>query len=176
MARALLVGCGCRARAVGSRLLKTGWEVRGTSRREAGLFEIEEAGIEPMLADPTDPASVLDLVADVTVVAWLLGSAEGSDEELAAIHGSCLERVLERLVETPVRGFVYDGKGSVDPIHLAHGRELTEMASETWRLPNACVLVDPLDEDTWGGHPNGALEIWTDAVTHAISGMLEPAD
>jgi len=161
---------------VGKRLLKAGWEVRGTSRREAGLFEIEEAGIEPMLADPADPASILDLVADVAVVAWLLGSAEGSDEGLAAIHGPCLERVLERLVETPVRGFVYDVRGSVDPILLAHGEELVEAAGETWRLPFSCIFVDPRDEETWGRHPNGALEIWSDAMTHAIHGMLEPAD
>jgi uncharacterized protein YbjT (DUF2867 family) len=146
--------------------------VRGTSRREEGLAAIEEAGIEPALADPSDPASVLELVDDVAVVSWLLGSAEGSDEELSAIHGPRLERLLELLVETPVRGFVYDAKGSVDPILLAHGQEIVEAASETWHIPFSCVFVDPLDDDTWE-HP---LLIWSDAITGGISNLLERAD
>ena len=135
MARALIVGCGCRGGGLGRRLLRGGWEVRGTSRRAEGLAEIEAAGIEPALADPAEPGTVLELVDDVAVVAWLLGSAQGSDEELAAIHGPRLERVLERIVETPVRGFVYDGKGSVDPLLLAHGKEIVEAASARWDMP-----------------------------------------
>src|SRR6185437_12339807 len=107
MARALIVGCGCSARALGSELRDEGWEVRGTSRTEEGLVPIEEAGIEPARADPERPGTILDLVGDVTVVLWLLGSAKGSSESLAGVHGDRLEALLERLVETPVRGFVY---------------------------------------------------------------------
>ena len=77
MARALIVGCGCRGRELGGRLLAEGWAVRGTSRREQGLAAIEAAGIEPALADPGRPATVLDLVGDVAAVYWLLGSAGG---------------------------------------------------------------------------------------------------
>ena len=143
MARALIVGCGCRGRAMGERLLAEGWAVRGTSRREEGLATIEAAGIDPALADPAKPGSVLDLIGDVAVVAWLLGSAEGSPEELAALHGRALERVLERIVETPVRGFLYEAEGSVDPDLLAHGREAVEAASERWRIPSAALSADP---------------------------------
>jgi uncharacterized protein YbjT (DUF2867 family) len=113
VARALIVGCGCRGRALGRRLLDEGWAVRGTSRGGEGLAEIEAAGIEPEPADPDRPGTVLDLVGDVAVVAWLLGSAVGPAEQLEAIHGSRLERILERLVDTPVRGFVYEAAGSV---------------------------------------------------------------
>ena len=169
MARALIVGCGCRGRAVGRRLLAKGWQVRGTSRHQEGLALIDQAGIEPALADPADPGSVLDLVDDVALVAWLLGSAEGSDEELAAIHGPRLDRVLERLVETPVRSFVYDGKGSVDPILLARGKEAVEAASETWELPVSCLLVDPFDDETW----EDPMEIWTDAAMGGAVDLLE---
>jgi uncharacterized protein YbjT (DUF2867 family) len=169
MARALIVGCGCRGRWVGRRLIAAGWEVRGTSRHREGLTLIEEAGIEPALADPADPTSVLDLVGDVTVVAWLLGSAQGTDEELAAIHGPRLDRLLERLVETPVRGFLYDGLGSVAPILLARGKESLEAASETWQLPYAYVYVDPFDDETW----DNPMEIWADSTTHGIQSLLE---
>jgi uncharacterized protein YbjT (DUF2867 family) len=149
MARALIVGCGCRGRLLGKRLLAAGWQVRGTSRRRDGLAAIEAAGIEPALADPADPGSVLELVGDVTAVAWLLGSAQGEPEELAAIHGPRLDRLLERLVETPVREFVYEMGGSVDPILLARGREAIEAASDRWEIPIAFVFVDPSDRLGW---------------------------
>jgi uncharacterized protein YbjT (DUF2867 family) len=135
LARALIVGCGCRGRELGRRLLEEGWEVRGTSRREDGLAAIEAAGVEPALADPERPATLLDLVGDVATVHWLLGSATGSPEEVAAIHGPRLERFLERLVETPVRRFVYEGAGSVDPAILEGGAAIVRAAGERWRIP-----------------------------------------
>jgi uncharacterized protein YbjT (DUF2867 family) len=137
MARALIVGCGCGGSALGAELRDEGWEVRGTSRDAEGLAAIEAAGIEPARADPEQPGSILDLVGDVTVVLWLLGSATGSAEDLAAIHGPRLEGLLERLVDTPVRGFVYEGAGSVDAALLAGGAELARNAESTWRIPVA---------------------------------------
>lgn len=135
MARALIVGCGCRGCELGERLLGEGWQARGTSRREEGLAAIEAAGIEPALADPEDPGTVLDLVGDVATVYWLLGSAEGPAENLEAIHGPRLERLLERLVETPVRRFVYEADGSVAPAILARGSSIVRSAGERWRIP-----------------------------------------
>jgi uncharacterized protein YbjT (DUF2867 family) len=146
VARALIVGCGCRGRDLGERLLAEGWRVRGTSRREKGLAVIEAAGIEPALADPADPGTVLDLVGDVAVVIWLLGSAAAASGELASLHGQALERVLERIVETPVRGFLYEAAGSVDPALLAQGREVVAAASARWRIPSAVLSADPT---TW---------------------------
>ena len=142
MARALIVGCGCRGRLLGKELLAEGWAVRGTSRREEGLAPIEAAGIEPALADPERPGTVLELVGDITVVYWLLGSAEGEDEAIAAIHGSQLERLMERLVDTPVRRFVYEAAGSVDSRHLARGEEIVRAAAHTWHIPIE-VLSEP---------------------------------
>jgi nucleoside-diphosphate-sugar epimerase len=135
VARALIVGCGCRGRQLGERLLAEGWQVRGTSRREAGLAAIEATGIEPALADPEDPGTVLDLVGDVATVYWLLGSAGGPAENLEAIHGPRLERLLERLVETPVRRFVYEASGSVGPAILERGSSIVRAAGERWRIP-----------------------------------------
>jgi uncharacterized protein YbjT (DUF2867 family) len=135
VARALIVGCGCRGRQLGERLLDEGWAVRGTSRRTEGMAAIEAAGIEPALADPGRPATLLELVGDVTAVYWLLGSARGSPEQIEAIHGSRLERFLERLVETPVRRFVYEAVGSVDRATLERGSAAVRDASERWRIP-----------------------------------------
>lgn len=127
MARALIVGCGCRGRELGERLLADGWAVRGTSRRDEGLAAIEAAGIEPAIADPHRPGTILEMVNDVAVLVLLLGNAGGSEEELAAIHGPRLERLLEHLVETPVRGVVYEGTEG--------GAEIVRAASSTWRIP-----------------------------------------
>jgi uncharacterized protein YbjT (DUF2867 family) len=135
VARALIVGCGCRGRALGQELLEQRWAVRGTSRREKGLAAIEATGIEPALADPEQPGTILDLVSDVTVVYWLLGSALGPEENLVAIHGPRLERFLERLVETPVRRFVYEAGGSVDPSILERGAAIVEGAAARWCIP-----------------------------------------
>lgn len=135
MARALIVGCGCRGRGLGRELLDQGWAVRGTSRRAVGLAAIEGAGIEAALADPEQPGTLLDLVGDVAAVHWLLGSANGSAGNLAAIHGPRLERFLERLVETPVRRFVYEASGSVDADLLEQGADLVRAAGERWHIP-----------------------------------------
>ena len=161
MARALIVGCGCRGRELGRALAAEGWEVRGTSRSEQGLAAIEEAGIEPALADPERPGTVLDLVGDVAIVHWLLGSARGEEEQLAAIHGPRLERILERLVDTPVRGFAYEAAGSVDGELLGRGGDLVRTAGETWRIPITLVAADPADP-----------RAWTEAMLGATRGLI----
>lgn len=164
MARALIVGCGCRGRALGAALRDEGWAVRGTSRREAGIEPIAAAGLEPAIADPALPGTILDLVGDVALVAWLLGSAEGDDEAVADLHGPKLERLLERFVDTPVRGLLYEGAGSVEPGHLETGRRAVESAAATWRIPARVLEVDGADP-----------EIWLDSTLEAVHGLFQAA-
>ena len=148
MARALIVGCGCRGRELGAELLERGWQVRGTSRTDHGAAAIESSGWEGAVADPDRPGTILDLVGDVTVVVWLLGSATGPTEAVEAIHGPRLERLLEKLVDTPVRGFAYEAAGSVPGSILGAGRELVARAEATWRIPVA-TLDSVRDADGW---------------------------
>jgi uncharacterized protein YbjT (DUF2867 family) len=164
MARALIVGCGCRGRGLGARLAAEGWAVRGTSRRPDALGEIEEAGIEAALADPGRPGTLLELVGDVAVVLWLLGSARGGAELLEAVHGARLERTLEKLVDTPVRGFLYEAAGSAPPALLERGEETVRAASERWRIPVAVLDADPADPVAW-----------TEAALGATLGLVSPA-
>jgi hypothetical protein len=161
VARALIVGCGCRGQAVGQRLVAAGWLVRGTTRSAGATEDILAAGLEPAVADPDQGASILDQVADVALVFWLLGSAVGEPDAVGALHGSRLERVLEKLVDTPVRGFVYEAAGSVPPEHLERGSELVRAAGETWRIPVAVVEQGPGD---WEG--------WTEAMLAAAERLI----
>ena len=114
LARALIVGCGCRARELGQRLVDAGWQVRGNHSRPG-----QRRGHPGRRAGgggrrPGSVGSILDHVGDVTLVFWLLGSAEGEPRRLAAIHGPRLERLMEELVDTPVRRLRLRGGGQVE--------------------------------------------------------------
>lgn len=153
MARGLIVGCGCYGRELGGELAALGWQVRGTSREQPGLDAIQAAGLEPARADPGRPGTILDLCPDVAVVVWLLGSAGG---EAAAIHGPRLERLLEKLVDTPVRGFAYEAAGSAGAEQLAEGRAIVELAGERWRIPIA-ILGESREAPGWAGRSSETI-------------------
>jgi nucleoside-diphosphate-sugar epimerase len=149
VARALIVGCGCRGRALGARLREAGWEVRGTTRDPRNADEILAAGLEAVVADPDRVGTVLEHVGDVTLLFWLLGSAAGQPEVVAALHGPRLERMLEELVDTPVRGVVYESSGSVPVDLLDSGAGIVTAASDRWQIPVEIVDADPADWEAW---------------------------
>lgn len=151
MARALIVGCGCRGQLLGRALQQEGWEARGTTRSPARLDEIGSTGIEAVVADPDRIGSVLEWVHDVAVVVWLLGSAIAEPEVIAAIHGPRLEHLLRKLVDTPVRGLVYEAAGGVPAERLEQGVGIVRTASETWSIPVEVVDASPEDPDAWAG-------------------------
>jgi nucleoside-diphosphate-sugar epimerase len=151
LARAFIVGCGCRGRTLGRHLLDAGWQVRGTTRDPRSSDEIGVAGVEPVVADPDRVGTVLDHVGDVTLVFWLLASAEGEPDDLAALHGPRLERLLEELVDTPVRGVVYESAGSVPDELLERGAAIVRDAAERWRIPAELVDADPDSWERWLG-------------------------
>jgi nucleoside-diphosphate-sugar epimerase len=148
LARALIVGCGCRGRELGAELTALGWQVRGTSRARKGLETIGEAGLEAASADPNRPGTVLELCGDVAVVIWLLGSAAGERDAIAAVHGPRLESLLEKLVDSPVRGFAYEAAGSVAEAILDEGARIVERAGERWRIP-VTLLTDDRSRPGW---------------------------
>ena len=79
--------------------------------------------------DPERLATLTPRLEGVSVVCWLFGES-GSD----ALHGDRLSALLEYLVDTPVRGFVYERSES----HPG-GESIVERASATFRLPAAVV-------------------------------------
>jgi nucleoside-diphosphate-sugar epimerase len=144
VARVLIVGCGCRGRELAAVLLAEGHYVRGTSRDRTALEAIEAAGAEPVLADPDRLSTLLPRIDGISAICWLMGSA-ASD----AVHGPRLQSMLERLVDTHVRGFVYEAAGSAGPQRLEAGAALVRAAGETYRMPVAVVEQGPDDHAAW---------------------------
>jgi putative NADH-flavin reductase len=149
VARILLVGCGCRGAELAKGLLEQGHAVRATTRDEARFEEIAAAGAEAALADPDRLLTLMPHVEGVSVLCWLMGSAGGDDENVHALHGPRLETLTERLVDTHVRGFVYEGAGSVDAALLEQGAAIVGRARETWNIPAEVVEHDPADHAGW---------------------------
>ncbi|MGZ5309275.1 MAG: hypothetical protein ACXWDQ_02395 [Solirubrobacterales bacterium] len=147
MARVLIVGCGCRGRALAAALKDDGHEVRGTSRTAEGCAAIESEGIEAVQADPDRLGSLLVHLAGVSAVCWLMGSAAGDGVE--ALHGPRWQSMVERLVDTPVRGAVYEGAGSLPASLLEGGAAIARRAADTFRMPIEVVEADPGDHPAW---------------------------
>jgi hypothetical protein len=156
VARVLIVGCGCRGRELAWELRAAGHAVRGTTRAREHLAEIEAAGAEPVLADPDRLGTLMTQLHGVTLVCWLMGSAEGGTAE--GLHGPRLRTLLERLVDTPVRGVVYEAAGSLAPELLAGGAAAVRDASARWNIPAEVVDADPARQEEWLDAMTGAVE------------------
>jgi uncharacterized protein YbjT (DUF2867 family) len=122
VARVLIVGCGCRGRELAQALHAAGHAVRGTTRDPANAAAIAAAGAEPYIGDPDRIATLMEALAGVTILVWLLGGVPDPD-----LHGGRLRMMFEKLVDTPVRGVVYEGTPG--------GADVARMASQTWNIP-----------------------------------------
>jgi len=109
--------------------------------------ELDSAGIEPAVGDPYRLQTLMPHVANTSAIVWLMGSAVGDDVE--ALHQTRLQTVLERLVDTPVRGMVYEGAGTLPPRLLREGAAAVRKASAIWQMPFAIVEQHPRDHDAW---------------------------
>jgi uncharacterized protein YbjT (DUF2867 family) len=137
VARVLIVGCGCRGQALARDLVAAGHAVRGTTRSQERAAAIAAAGAEPYVGDPDRIGTLMGALAGVTVVCWLLGDAPDPD-----LHGGRLRMLFEKLVDTPVRGVVYE--------RAADGEAIARDAAERWRIP--VEIIDP------GGDARSAVD------------------
>jgi hypothetical protein len=80
-------------------------------------------------------------------VLWLLGTATG--DNVAELHGSRLEMMLWRTIDTTARGIVYEASGTVDPETLASGRSLVERFAAYNEIPLQVIEADPADRAAW---------------------------
>lgn len=149
MARCLIIGCGCRGRSLARELVARGHAVRGTTRSAAGTSAIEAAGAEAVIGDPDVVGTLVSSLEHVVVACILLGSARGTPERVAALHGTRLEMLLTRMLDTTVRGVVYETAGSISPAVLEAGAALVRERCEDSRIPYALLDADPAEHRAW---------------------------
>ncbi|MDQ6745404.1 MAG: hypothetical protein M3Z27_05235 [Actinomycetota bacterium] len=143
MARCLIIACGCRGRVLGRELGERGHAVRGSTRRESELAEMQAIGIEPHHGDPDRVGTLAPAFERVSVACVLLGSATGPAEAVRALHETRLEMLLERMLDTTIRGIVYEAAGSVDAAVLAGGTAIVRRRCEGSLIPYALLQTDP---------------------------------
>ena len=129
MARVLIVPCGCRGRELARELVAAGHAVRGTTRDHGRADAIAAAGAEPYVGDPDRIGTLMGALSGVTVLCWLFGGVPDVD-----LHGGRLRMLFEKLVDTPVRGVVYEPA-------LPAGEAIARDAAERWRIP--VEVVEP---------------------------------
>ena len=130
-------------------LRRDGHAVRGTTRDAARAAALRDAGIEPWVGDPDRIGTLTGSLESVTVVCWLLGGAAGDRDVLAALHGPRLRAFCQRVVDTTVRGVLYEAAGSVPGDILAGGAEIVRAARSTWEIPVGVLDADPADDREW---------------------------
>jgi predicted dinucleotide-binding enzyme len=144
MARILIVGCGGRGQALARKLVAAGHAVRGTTRDEANFDAIRAAGAEPYLGDPDRIMTLMDGLAQTTVVAYLMRTADNPE-----LHDGRLRMLTEKIVDTGVRGFVYEDGG---------GEMIVRAARATWNIPVEILETDPAERDAWTRDATAAVE------------------
>ena len=100
------------------------------------MAELEAAGVEPWLGDPDRVGSLVYALDNVTVLCWLLGTVAQ-----APLHGPRLRMMLEKTVDTTVRGFAYEPPSN--PALRAEGVAVLDTAARTWEIPVEVVDGDP---------------------------------
>jgi hypothetical protein len=158
LARCLIIGCGCRGRSLAAELRTRGHAVRGTTRDARTRTEIEAVGAEAYVGDPDRVATLTPALDHVTVACVLLGTAAGPVEHVAALHGSRLQMLLQRMLDTTVRGILYEAAGSVDPSALREGARTVRAACEANLIPYVILDAAPSDHAAWVGAARDAVE------------------
>ncbi len=171
MARLLIVGGGCRGRLLAAELVAEGHAVRIVTRSERRRAAIESAGAECLIADPDRLGTLRPALEAVTIACWLLATASGPREQVEALHGSRLELFVHQLIDTTVRGFVYEAPslasasaaassetvvtereavdGLVAPAALIEGRQIASTLARRNAIPLSVLTADPRDRDAW---------------------------
>jgi len=158
--RALIVGGGCRGLALARMLVAEGNAVRVSTRSEARRAEIERAGCECWIGDPDRIGTLRYAVDNATVLLWMLATAHGHG--VADLNGSRLRMMLERTVDTTVRGVVYEGRDPAGLAEMQRARRLNE-------IPYAVLGADPRDLEAWLREARKSIDLLLGAATRSTT-------
>jgi hypothetical protein len=139
-----MVGGGCRGLALARSLVAEGHAVRAVTRDESRRADIESAGCECWIGDPDRIGTLRYALENATVLLWLLATVD-----VPELHGSRLEMMLERTVDTTVRGVLYEGRAGETVVQAAHDRH---------GIPIAFLEADPGDVQTWVAEARSGID------------------
>ena len=123
MARILIVGGGAGGGGSPDGWSRTGTPCGSRPASEEGRAAIEALGAECWVGTPDRLATLRGSLDGVAVACWLLGTASGPTEELAALYTTRLELFLTQAIDTTVRGVVYEPAGPAVPADAARRGE-----------------------------------------------------
>lgn len=156
--RALIIGGGERGLALARLLRARGDAARIVTRKPERRAEIESVGAEYLDGDPDRIGTLRYACENVTVLVWALATASGEDlEKVHALHGSRLGMMMERTIDTTVRGVVYEGRGTLPDEVLAEGRAVIERMCRKNEIPYDVLDADPADAEAWAQAADAAI-------------------
>lgn len=142
MARFLVLGGDSeRALELARSLSAAGHAVRAVTASEDRRAAIEAAGAECWIGDPDVVGTLRYALDNVTLLLHLLGDVATPD-----LHGSRLHMLLERTIDTTVRGVVYEA---------GPGLELFERMTAFNEIP---ARVIPAGAEDWQAAARGAVD------------------
>jgi len=139
-----MVGGGCRGLALARSLVAEGHAVRAVTRAESKRPSIQDAGCECWIGDPDRIGTLRYALENATVLLWLLGTVD-----VPELHGSRLEMMLERTVDTTVRGVLYEGRAGEAVVQAAHDRH---------GIPIAFLVENPANVEAWLGAARAGID------------------
>lgn len=159
MARILVVGGGCRGRELAGWLTGQGHAVRITTRSPEAREQIEGVGAECWQGTPERLATLRGALDGVGIACWLLAGARGPTQELVELHTRRLEFFLTQMIDTTVRGFVYEARGSTPAAAaLAQGEEIARRMCERNAIPLSVLQGEAGDAGAWQQQARSAIE------------------
>jgi nucleoside-diphosphate-sugar epimerase len=111
--RCLIVGCGYVGLPLGVELIQLGHQVFGLRRNAAVQGELKAAGIQPLIADVTQPETLAKLPREFDWVVHCVASRGGSAEDYRRIYLQGTRHLLEWLGPSLSKKFVYTSSTSV---------------------------------------------------------------
>ena len=109
----LIVGCGYRGKRLAQRLMAEGHNVRGMTRSADRAIGFVTLGIDPVIADVTKPDTLRDIGKGVSAVYHLMGSMNGDDAQLHALHVEGTRNLLDALQGCTLTRYVYESSTAV---------------------------------------------------------------
>jgi len=111
--RVLIVGCGYVGLPLGAALVRQGHTVVGLRRTGAAAAELRAAGIEPLQADITEPATLAPIAPEFDWVVNCVAASGGSPEEYCRTYLEGTRNLLAWLGARPPGRFVYTSSTGV---------------------------------------------------------------